>query len=107
MRKGAAEQAGALRKRSLEEAAQRVTAAELNRWEDLLREYVHDNLSEQIEQPAEALHTLASADSESAAAMRASRKMDSCSVRAAMQALQPGARAPQTDATVVEIASLV
>ena len=98
---------GMRRKLSIELAGRRATLAETGEWIELLRLYVRDMLSFEIDERGDGTHTLQQIATLKAETMRASDKMDSCNIRAALQILQTNARAPQNRQTAAEVHSLV
>ena len=100
---------GMRRKLSIELAGRRATLAETGEWIELLRLYVRDLLSFEIDARGDGTHTHTVQQSATlkAETMRASDKMDSCNIRAALQILQTNARAPQNRQTAAEVHSLV
>ena len=95
------------RKRSIELAGRRATLAETDEWIELLRLYVRDMLSFEIDARGDGTHTMQQSARLKAEPMRASDKMDSCNTRAALQILQTNARAPQNRQAAAEVHSLV
>ena len=74
---------------------------------ELLRTYVRDLFSREVDAHGDGTRTLQQSTAQKADAMRASDKMDSCNIRAALQVLQTNTRAPQNLQTAAEIHSLV
>ena len=72
-------------KLSIELAGKRVTLAETSAWTELLRMYVRDLLSYEMDARGDGTHTLQQSTILKADTMRASDKMDSCNFRAALQ----------------------
>ena len=72
-----------------------------------MRLYVRDMLSFEIDARGDGTHTMQQSTTLKADTMRASDKMDSCNIRAALQILQTNARAPQNRQTAAEVHSLV
>ena len=95
------------RKLSTELAGKRAALAETGAWMELLRLYVRDLLSREVFARGDGTLTLQQSTTLKADTMRASDKMDSCSIRAALQMLQTGMRAPQNMQTAAEVHSLV
>ena len=95
------------RKFSIELAGKRATLAETGAWTELLRMYVRDLLSFEVDARGDGTHTLQQTTTLKADTMRASDKTDSCDGRAALQILQTSVRAPQNTQTAAEIHSLV
>ena len=93
-------------KLSIELAGRRAMLAETGEWIELLRLYVRDMLSFEIGARGDGTHTMQQSATLKAETMRASDKMDSCNIRAALQILQTNARAPQIRQTA-EVHSLV
>ena len=98
---------GQRRKLSIELAGKRATLAETGAWIELLRMYVRDLLSREVVAGGDGTHTLQQSTTLKADTMRASDKMDSCNIRAALQILQTNTRAPQNLQTAAEVHSLV
>ena len=98
---------GQRRKLSIELAGRRATLAETGSWIELLRLYVRDLLSREVDARGDGAHTLQHSTTLKADTMRASDKMDSCNIRVASQILQTNTRAPQNLQTAVEEHSLV
>ena len=98
---------GQRRKLSIELAGKRATLAETGAWIVLLRMYVRDLLSREVVAGGGGTHTLQQSTTLKADTMRASDKMDSCNIRAALQILQTNTRAPQNLQTAAEVHSLV
>ena len=98
---------GMRRKVSIELAGKRATLAETGEWIELLRLYVRDLLSFEIGARGDGTHTMQQSATLKAETMRASDKMDSCNIRAALQILQANACAPQNRQTAAEVHSLV
>ena len=94
-------------KLSIELAGRRAMLAETGEWIELLRLYVRDMLSFEIGARGDGTHTMQQSATLKAETMRAPDKMDSSSIRAALQILQTNARAPQNRQTAAEIHSLV
>ena len=90
---------GMRRKLSIELAGKRATLAETGAWTDLLRMYVRDLLSYEVDARGDGAHTLQQSTTLKADTMRASDKMDSCNFQAALQILQTSVRAPQNTQT--------
>ena len=67
--------------------------------------YVRELLSRDVDARAVGIRTLQQSTTQNADTMRASDKMDSCNIRAALQILQTSTRAPQNLQTVAEIHS--
>ena len=95
------------RKWSIELAAKRAVLAETGAWMELLRPHVRDLLSHVVDARGDGTHTLQEGTTLKADTMRASDKMDSCNIRAALQILQVNTRAPPTSQTAAEVHSLV
>ena len=95
------------RKVRIELAGRRATLAETGEWIELLRLYVRDLLSFEIDARGDGTHTMQQSATLKAETMRASDKMDSCNIRAALQIQQTDARAPQNRQTAAEVHSLV
>ena len=87
---------GMRRKSSIELAGKRATLAETGAWPELLRMYVRDLLSFEVDARGEGTHTLQQSTTLKADTMRASDKMDSCNIRAALQILQTGSARRRT-----------
>ena len=68
--------------------------------------YVRDLLSCEVFARGGGTHTLQQGTTLKADTMRAADKMDSCSIRAALQILETSVRAPQNMQTVAEVHSL-
>ena len=98
---------GHRRKISIELAGSRETLAETGAWIELLRMYVRDLLSREVDGRGDGTHTLQESTTLKADTMRASDNVDSCNVRAASQILQTNTRAPQNLQTAAEVHSLV
>ena len=98
---------GMRRKMSIQLAGRRATLAETGEWIELLRLYVRDLLSFEIGARGDGTHTMQQSATLKAETMRASHKMDSCNIRAALQILQANARAPQNRQTAAQVYSLV
>ena len=86
---------GHRRKPSIELAGKRATKAETGAWIELLRMYVRDLLSREVDARGDGTHTLQQSTTLKADTMCASDKMGSCNNRAALLILQTSARAPQ------------
>ena len=69
--------------------------AETGAWTELLRLCVRDLLSREVDARGDGTHTLQQSTTLKADTMRASNKMDSCNIRAALQILQTNTRAPR------------
>ena len=69
--------------------------------------YVRDLLSRGVDARGDGTHTVQDSTTRKADTMRASDKMDSCNIRAALQILQTNTRAPQNVQTAAEVHSLV
>ena len=69
--------------------------------------HVRDLLSFEVDARGDGTHTLQQSTTLKADTMRASDKMDSCNIRAALQILQTSVRAPQNTQTAAEVHSLV
>ena len=93
---------GQRRKLGLELAGKRAMLAVTGAWMELLRVYVGDFLSHEVDARTSQQGTTQKADT-----IRASDKMDSCSIRAGLQILQTNTCAPQNSQTAAEIHSLV
>ena len=76
-------------------------------WTELLRLYVRDVLSREVDARGGGTHTLQQSPTLKADTMRASDKMHSCNIRAALQILQTNLRAPPNTQTAAEVHSLV
>ena len=98
---------GMMRKLSIELAGKRATLAETGACTELLRMYVRDLLSCEVDARGDATHTLQQSTTLKADTMRASDKMDSRNIRAALQILQTSVRAPQNTQAAAEVHSLV
>ena len=90
-------------KLSIKLAGERATLAETGAWTELLRVYVRDLSSCEVDARRWHAH-LATLKADT---MRASDKMDSCNIRAALQILQTSVRTPQNTETAAEVHSLV
>ena len=90
------------RKLSIELAGKRATLAEKDAWIELLRVYVRDSLSREVDARGDGTHTLQQSTTQKADTMRASDKMDSCNIIAALQILQTSVRAPQNMQTAAD-----
>ena len=77
---------------SVEFAGKRATLAETAAWVELLRLYVRDVLSREVDARGDGTHTLQQSTTLKADTLRASVKMDSCNIRAALQILQTSVR---------------
>ena len=97
---------GQRRKLSIEPAGKRATLAETGAWIELLRLYVRDLLSRDVDARGDGSHTLQQSTTLKADTMRASDKRDSCNIRAASQILQTSTRTPQNLQTAAEVHSL-
>ena len=86
---------GMRRKLSIELAGKRATLAETGAWTELLRMYVRDLLSFEVDARGNGTHTLQQSTTLKADTMRASDKMDSCNIRAALHILQTSVRAAE------------
>ena len=84
------------RKLSIELAGKRATLAETGAWTELLRMCVRDLLSFEVDARGDGTHTLQQSTTLKADTMRASDKMDSSNIRAALQILQTSVRAHRT-----------
>ena len=84
------------RKLSVEPAGKRATLAETGAWIELLRMYVRDLLSREVDARGEGTHTFQQSD-----------KMDSCNIPAVLQILKTNTRAPQNLQTAAEVHLLV
>ena len=93
-------------KTDIELAGRRATVAETGEWIELLRLYVRDMLSFEIDARGDGTHTMQQSATLKTETMRASDKMDSSNIRAAQQILQTNARAPQNRQTASEVHSL-
>ena len=69
--------------------------------------YVGDFLSHEVDARGDGTRTSQQGTTQKADTTRASDKMDSCSIRAALQILQTNKCAPQNSQTAAEIHSLV
>ena len=98
---------GMRRKSSIEWAGKRATLAETGAWTELLRVYVHDLLSFEVDAHDDGTHTLQQSTTLKTDTMRASDNMDSCNIRTALQILQTSVRASQNTQTAAEVHSLV
>ena len=74
---------------------------------ELLRLYVRDILTHELDARGGGTHTLQQSTTLKADTMRASDKMDSCNIRAAKQILQTNTRAPRNVQTAAEVHTLV
>ena len=97
---------GKRHKLSIEPAGKRATLAETGAWIELLRLYVRDLLSRDVDARGDGSHTLQQSTTLKADTMRASDKRDSCNIRAASQILQTSTRTPQNLHTAAEVHSL-
>ena len=86
---------GQRRKLSLELAGKRARLAGTGAWMELLRVYVGDFLSHEVDARGDGTRTSQQGTTQKADTIRASDKMDSCSIRAASQILQTNTCAPQ------------
>ena len=68
---------------------------------------MRDVLSREVDARGDGTHTLQQSTTLKADTLRASVKMDSCNIRAALQILQTSVRAPQNTQTAAEVHSLV
>ena len=98
---------GMRRKISIELAGKRATLAETGAWTELLRMYVRDLLTFEVDARGDGTHTPQQSTTLKADTMHSSDKMDSCNIRAALQILQTSVRAPQNTQTAAEVHSLV
>ena len=98
---------GQRRKLSLDLAGKRAKLAGTCAWMELLRVYVRDLLSHEVDARGDGTRTLQRSSALKADRMRASDKVDSCNVRAAWRILQANTRAPQNSQTAADIHSLV
>ena len=98
---------GQRRKLSFELAGKRAALAETGTRTELLRLYVRDMLAREVDARGDGPHSLQQSTTLKADTMRASDKMDSCNIRAALQILQTNTRAPPNIQTAVEVHSLV
>ena len=94
------------RKLSIELAGKRAAVAETGVWTELLRLYVRDMLTREVDARGDGTHTMQQSTTLKADTMRASDKMDSCDIRAALQILQTNTRAPPNIQTAAEVHSL-
>ena len=78
---------GQRRKLSIELAGKGATFAETGAWIELLRMYVRDWLSREVDARGDGTRTLQQSTTTEGDTMRASDKNDSCNVRAALQIL--------------------
>ena len=92
---------------SIELAGKRAALAETGAWTELLRLYVRELLSYEVDARGDGTHTLQQSTTPKAHTMRAADKMDSCNIRAPSRILQTGVRAPQNTQTAVEVQWLV
>ena len=76
------------RKVGLELAGKSAALAKTGAWTELLRLYVRDVLAREVDARGDGTHTLQQGTTLKADTMRASDKMDSCNIRAALQILQ-------------------
>ena len=88
-------------------SSDRSTLAETGAWTELLRMYVRDLSSREVDAGGDGTCTLQQSTTLKADTMRASDKMDSCNIRAAVQILQTSTRAPQNLLTAADIHLLV
>ena len=95
------------KKLSIELAGKRAALAETGAWTELLRLYLRDILTREVDPRGDGTHTLQQSTTLKADAMRASDKMDSCNIRAALQILQTNTCAPPNTQTAAEVHSLV
>ena len=72
---------------SIELAGKCATLAETGAWTELLRMYVRDLLTREVDARGDGTHTLQHSTTLKADTMRASDKMDPCNIRAALQIL--------------------
>ena len=98
---------GQRRKLDLELAGKRARLAGTGAWMELLRVYVGDFLSHEVDARGDGTRTSQQGTTQKADTIRASDKMDSCSIRAASQILQTNTCAPQNSQTAAEIHSFV
>ena len=98
---------GQRRKLSVELAGKRAALAETGARTELLRLYVRDMLAPEVDARGDGTHSLQQSTTLKADTMRASDKMDSCNIRAALQILQTNTRAPPNIQTAAEVHSLV
>ena len=98
---------GQCRKVSVALAGKRAALAETGAWTELLRLYVRDMLTRELDARGDGAHTSQQSTTLKADAMRASDKMHSCNIRAALQILQTNTRAPPNIQTAAEVHSLV
>ena len=75
---------GQMRKLSIELAGKRPALAETGAWMGLLRMCVRDLLSHEVDARGDGTHTLQQSTTPKADTMRASDKVDSCNIRAAL-----------------------
>ena len=68
---------------------------------------MRDVVSREVDARGDGTHTLQQSTALKADTLRASVKMDSCNIRAALQILQTSVRAPQNTQTAAEVHSLV
>ena len=99
--------AGQRRKVSLQLTGKRASLAETGAWTELLRLSVRDRLAREVDARGDGTHALQQSTTLKADTMRASDKMDSCNIWAALQILQTSARAPQNLQAAAEVHSLV
>ena len=91
----------------LESAGKRAALAETGAWTELFRLYVRDMLAREADARGDGTHTLQQSTALKADTMRASDKMDSCNIRAALPILLTNTRAPPNIQTAGEVHSLV
>ena len=92
---------------SVELARKRAAVAETGAWTELLRLYVRDLLSYEVDARGDGTHNLQQSTTLKADTTRASDKMDFCDIRSALKILQTNTRAPPNIHTAAEVHSLV
>ena len=98
---------GMRRKSSIELSGKRATLAETGAWTELLRMYVRDLLSFEVDARSIGTHTLQQSTTLMADTMRASDKMDSCNIRGGFTHPADQLCAPQNTQTAAEVHALV